>query len=176
MSLAQTVRPLLSLRLAAAWPRLALITINMVGLLSVAVGMRIWQLDHVPGINGDEAWYGIQAMRLLNGEAVAWQTPTNNVLNPLFFVPLTALHMIASPSAALLRWPSALSGILALVLNYVLCRRTFDRPTALVTTVLLAVLPVNIAYSRFGWDTSQTLLTTLPAVYLPLLAASEAHN
>ena len=42
--------------------------------------------------------------------------------------------------------------------------------------MLLAVLPVNIAYSRFGWDTSQTLLATLPAVYLPLLAAKEERS
>jgi hypothetical protein len=39
--------------------------------------------------------------------------------------------------------------------------------------MLLAVLPVNIAYSRFGWDASQTLLATVPAVYLPLLAVKE---
>jgi hypothetical protein len=173
MSLATTARPLPSLRLAAVAERLAVwaLVINVAGMLAVSLVMRTWQLDHLPGINGDEAWYGIQAMRLLNGEEFSWRTPTNNLLNPFFFLPLLVLHTVASPSAALLRWPAAASGVLALAVNYGLCRRVFNRQTAVLTTVLLAVLPVNIAYSRFGWDTSQTLLATLPAVYLPLLAA-----
>ena len=41
---------------------------------------------------------------------------------------------------------------------------------AVVSTVVLAVLPINIAYSRFGWDSSQSLLFTLPVVHLSLLA------
>ena len=62
--------------------------------LGVAVWFRVWNLDHVPGINGDEAWYGVQAMSWLRGEAVSWTTPTGNPLNPLYFLPLTAVHAV----------------------------------------------------------------------------------
>lgn len=180
MSTAQPIQAFPTAALPTTAPRrfgrlaVALIGLNVAGLLLASTWLRVWQLDHLPGINGDEAWYGIQAMRLLAGDAVAWRTPTNNVLNPFYFVPLLALHTLGAPSAAMLRWPAVASGLLALVVNYWLCRRTFDRPTAMITTAMLAVLPINIAYSRFGWDTSQTLLFTLPAVYLPLLAAQEA--
>jgi len=34
--------------------------------------------------------------------------------------------------------------------------------------LMLAVWPVMIAYSRFGWDASQSVLATLPVVYLSL--------
>ena len=33
-------------------------------------------LGRLPGVNGDEAWYGVQVLRLLSGEAVDWRTPT----------------------------------------------------------------------------------------------------
>jgi hypothetical protein len=154
-----------------------LVALNVAGLFVVAIWLRMTELDHLPGINGDEAWYGIQAVRLLEGEPLSWRTPTNNLLNPFFFLPLVLVHLWQEPSAAALRWPALVSGVLALPLNYWLCRRALDHTTAIVTTVLLAVLPVNIAYSRFGWDASQTLLATLPAVYLPLLAVQdEAHR
>src|SRR5262249_37814883 len=73
-----------------------------------------------------------------------------------------------------LRSVAVASGLAALVVNYLLCRRAFDMPTAIVSTMLLALLPVNIAYSRFAWDASHSLLATLPVLYLPLLGARRA--
>jgi hypothetical protein len=130
-------------------------------------------LDHVPGVNGDEAWGGVQAARMAAGEVFSWRTPTGNPLNPFFFLPLAALHAAWPASIELLRLPAALSGVLALAVNYLLCRRTFDRRTATISTLLLAVLPVNIAYSRFGWDASQTLLASVLVIYPALRFARE---
>ncbi len=92
-----------------------------------------------------------------------------NIINPFYLLPLIGLHALAPPSVALLRGVAAISGALALVVNYGLCRRAFDRRTAQISTVLLAVLPINLAYSRFGWDASQSLLFTLPVLYLPMM-------
>jgi hypothetical protein len=44
---------------------------------------------------------------------------------------------------------------------------------AWLTTLIHAVLPINIAYSRFAWDASQSLLFTLPVVYAGILAQRE---
>ena len=46
----------------------------------------------------------------------------------------------------------------------------FGRRLAIISTTLLAVLPIDVAYSRIAWDASQSLLATLPCVYLPLWA------
>lgn len=135
-------------------------------LLACAVAQRFAALDRVPGLNGDEAWYGAQALGWLAGEPIGWRTPTGNPLNPFFFLPLAALHAWWAPSIALLRIPALASGLLACALNYCLCRKVFDRTTAVVSTVLLAVLPINLAYSRFAWDASQSLLATVLVLYL----------
>ena len=139
-------------------------------LLAVAVWFRLWKLDSVPGVNGDEAWYGVQAMRWLGGEPIAWRTPTGNPLNPFYFVPLTAVHAMWGVGFWQLRCVAALSGLLALVVNYGLARRALGFVAAVISTAILAVLPINLAYSRFGWDASQSLLFALPVVYCPLVA------
>ena len=149
-------------------------------LLAVAVALRGWQLGHIPGVNGDEAWMGVQAQRFLdaspNSEPVTWHTPTGNPLNWLLFWPTVLLHAWLPPSIGLLRLPALLSGVLALGMNYWLCGRTFGKRLAAISTVLLAVLPINIAYSRFGWDASQSLLVTLPVLYLSLQATNEPER
>jgi hypothetical protein len=142
-------------------------------LLAVAVWFRAWDLGRVPGVNGDEAWAGVQAERMLHGQCVSARTPTGNPLNPFFMLPQVLLHARAEPSFALLRVPALASGLLALMLNFYLCRRAFGARLAWLTTLIHAVLPINIAYSRFAWDASQSLLFTLPVIYAGVLAHRE---
>jgi hypothetical protein len=139
-------------------------------LLLASFWFRCRDLATIPGINGDEAWYGAVAMDLLGGEAISWRTPPGNPLNPFFFLPVVGLHVFFPPSIALLRWVSVASGVAALGVNWWLCCRAFDRRTAWISTLALAVLPINIAYSRFAWDASQSLLATLPVLYCSLAA------
>lgn len=155
----------------AVWRRAT--TALCLGMVLVGAWCRFWRLDHLPGVNGDEAWAGVQAVRLLAGEEISWRTPTGNPLNPFYFLPLVALHALWPASFALLRLPAAASGVAALAANYWLCGRTIDRRTAVVSTLLLAVLPVNIAYSRFGWDASQTLLASVLVIYPAIAAARD---
>jgi hypothetical protein len=146
------------------------VQLNLVGLVVVAIWFRCHELGNLPGINGDEAWYGVQAELVLHGQPIEWRTPTGNLLNPLFFGPQLLLHALFEPSFALLRVTAVLSGLIALALNWWFCRRIFGPRTAAVSTVILAVLPINIVYSRLAWDASQSLLATLAAVYLGLQA------
>jgi hypothetical protein len=152
-------------------PRRSLLVLNALALLLVAIGFRCWSLGNIPGVNGDEAWYGVQAWLALHGGAEGgWHTPTGNPLNPLFFGPLALLHLWFPLSFSLLRSVAVAGGLAALVINWLFCRWVFDRRTALISTVLLAILPINIAYGRFAWDASQSLAATLPVVYLALAA------
>jgi hypothetical protein len=147
-----------------------LLAVNVVALLLAAAWFRCRSLGNIPGINGDEAWYGVTAWELLHHGRPSLCTPTGNLLNPLFFAPLLLLQAFCSPSIIVLRSVSVLSGLLALVVNWLLCRWVFDRATAVVSTLALALLPINIAYSRFAWDASQSLLVTLPVLYFSVAA------
>ena len=147
-----------------------------VALLAVAVWFRCWDLGSVPGVNGDEAWSGVMAERLLHGQCVPLRTPTGNALNPFFFAPQVLVHRFIDPSFTALRIPALASGLAALLLNFWLCTRAFGPRLAWTTTLIHAVLPTNIAYSRFAWDASQSLLFTLPVMYAGVLAQREPHN
>jgi hypothetical protein len=147
-----------------------IIGIGLVGLLIVAAWFRCRSLENIPGLNGDETWYGVKAVEILQGTPTAWLTPTGNPLNPFFLGPLILLHWWFEPSIILLRSVAVASGLLALLLNWVLCRWVYDRQTAWISTAVLAVLPIDIAYSRFAWDASQSLAATLPVLYFALAA------
>lgn len=144
--------------------------LNALALVIAAVFLRFHALGTIPGLNGDEAWYGIRAWQVLHGGGQGWNTPTGNPLNPLFVGPLALLHLWMPPSILLLRVVALVSGMAALAINWLFCRWVFDRRTAAISTVMLAVLPINIAFSRFAWDASQSLAATLPVVYLSLAA------
>ena len=159
---------------SAASPRVSLTSVllaaNIAALVAVAIVFRCRFLSNIPGLNGDEAWYGVAAWEMLHGENFSPRTPTGNLLNPLMFIPAVLLHACFRPSVLLLRIVPLCSGLAALAVNWWMCRRIFDRSTAVVSTLILALLPIDIAYSRFAWDASQSLLATLP-VWLFSLAA-----
>src|ERR1700753_2584704 len=69
----QPKRALLRALPNAVWRGLAMI--NFVALLLAAVALRGWQLDTTPGLNGDEAWLGVQAAHLAASEPIVWRTP-----------------------------------------------------------------------------------------------------
>lgn len=155
-------------------------------LIVVGVVLRAWQLDQVPGVNGDEAWYGVQSQRFLDeyiygktlpeAERVSFRTPTGNIWNPFLMIPRVVLDATFAPSIWSLRLPALISGVLTLLVNWWLCRRAFDRTTAWLTTALLSVLPIAVIYSRLGWDACQSILFCLPLLYLPLIHQSAAWS
>ena len=101
------------------------------------------------------------------------RTPTGNAINPFFMAPQVVLHVFRAPSFTLLRLPALASGLAGAVDQLRLCRRAFGPRMAWLTTLIHAVLPINIAYSRFAWDASQSLLATLPVIYAAVLANQE---
>lgn len=134
-------------------------------LIAVSVYFRFWHLGNIPGVSGDEAINGVDALDLLHGHSIAWVTPTGH-LYPIFYLgPVLLLHAMFPPSVILLRIVAALCGVLAVGANYLLCRKYLGPRTALISTLLLATLPANIEQSRSGWDPCESLLVDLFVVY-----------
>ena len=143
--------------------RLALGAIVLAG-----VALRVIGLDRWPGINGDEAWYGVNAQLLLEGQRPFFRTGIGNPLNLFHSLPILLTAAMLPPAQFLLRVPSVIWGSLAVVAAYPLLARTLGSRAALLVTTLLAVSPAAVAYSRFGWDPSATPFFTLAAVALAL--------
>ncbi|MGO8688296.1 MAG: ArnT family glycosyltransferase [Thermoguttaceae bacterium] len=151
-------------------PAAAALAASLAALGLAALWFRCHALGNIPGLNGDEAWYGVTAWNILHGGAWLVKTPAGNPVNPFFFALLLPLEACFRPSITLLRIVPLASGLAALALNWWLCRRVFDRPTAVISTLVLAVLPIDIAYSRFAWDAAQSLPATLLVWYFSLAA------
>ena len=140
--------------------RLAFVPI--VAVLVVALALRWWALDRLPGLNADETWLSVQTLELLLGREAEAATPTNNPVNPFHAVPLALVESVrGSPGVLNLRLPAALVGALLVLLVYPLMRAPLGRARALAVSLLAWSLPQHIAYARFGWDASQTPLAAL---------------
>ncbi len=144
----------------------ALLLIGMIGIL-----LRVLFLTHIPGLNADEAWYGNFVLDLQRGDVESFSTPSGgSIFNPYFRLPLYFLHAYFEPSILILRLPAAVSGILLMLLSYMLMKTAFNKEKALVIFMLTAFIPVNIMYSRIGWDASQIALFSLLIIFFSLNA------
>jgi hypothetical protein len=122
---------------------------------------RLVALDRIPGINGDEAWFGVQVEERLAHRAAFERTPSGLPLDPFHTVPLELVSRMVPPSFWALRFPAALWNVLALLLAYPLLAAPLGRMAALLSTLFIAVSPAAIAYSRISWEPSETVFFSL---------------
>lgn len=144
-------------------------TIELAAIVVAAAAARTLFIEWLPGINGDEAWYGVNVQELLSGGTPFWRTGIGNPLSPFHTGPLLVLSALFQPSATMLRVPEVLLGLLAVALAYPLLRRTLGERAAILTALLLAVSPTAVSYARLGWDPSGGPLMTLLAIGFALL-------
>jgi 4-amino-4-deoxy-L-arabinose transferase-like glycosyltransferase len=137
-----------------------LLTISFFIVLT-SIFFRIWHLSWVPGLNGDETWYGNVSRLILHGQRFPLQTPNGNWLNPFFFFPHLFLAILFEPQFWVLRLVPLCYGLLTLAFTLWLARRLFGPRQALACLLVVACLPINIAYSRFNWDPSLSFLIDL---------------
>jgi hypothetical protein len=142
-------------------------------LLGTAVWFRLLWLDSVPGVSGDEGWWGVQALAWLSGRPYEPRTTSGNPIDLFFLVPVALLHAIGSPSFAMLRLVPALANLLAIVVGFFFARRLYGETTAWIHAVALAVLPTAIAHSRICQDPSQSVFWTSLVEYLALLGVRD---
>jgi len=135
-------------------------------LFAFALWYRVSSLEALPEPDGDEAWYAIQYLHLLHGEPFSAQTPHGNPLSLFHAAIEVPLLMVFKPSLWILRMPSVVTGILAVVLTYVLGVRMLDRRTAAIAAGLMATLPVAIIAARTGYESCQAPFYSLMLIYL----------
>lgn len=156
---------------ASSVPILRRLPLPLLLLVAVAVAARILWLDRVPGIDGDEAWHGVLGQSWAAGDFHYPRTPTGNYPGPVQPA-LVALGQWVLPSHfVVLRIPTVLASLGAMALAWQIGRRHLDGSTARLALLLMAALPANIAYARFGWDPSYGGLILLAG----LAAALERH-
>ena len=156
-------------------PKLVKGNIVLILIISVAAFLRLWQLNSLPpGFSADEATIGYNAYSVLQ----TWRDEYGELL-PLSFrsfsdyqaplytyvtIPFIAIFGLTELAV---RLPSALAGIGAVALVYLLLSKLFqDKRLALFGAFFLAISPWHIFFSRGAWQTNlATFLMTL-GVYL----------
>ena len=94
-------------------------------LLVIGASFRVLHLSWMPGVNGDEGWWGVWALAWRAGQPYEGYTTSGNPIDLLFLIPIAILHGYASPSFLLLRTVAAGVNLLALPVGFLLARRVF---------------------------------------------------
>ena len=129
--------------------------------LLVAIFLRVHHLDDIPrGLTPDEAWNGVDALRILDGERPIFLTA--NFGREALFIYLQAVSVAFLGQTSLaLRAVSAIIGIITIVAAYFLVWRMFSARVALLASGWLSISIWHVIFSRTG----------LRSVSLPLFLA-----
>jgi hypothetical protein len=124
------------------------------------LGLALYQLD-LPGLNYDETLDAVPAMQVVQNERVD-SFATLKVaglrwpLMTMSFVGVTTTHLLmpafalAGASVTTLRGTAVLIALIGLLLSYGFLRDFFDERVAALSTLLLAVNPLFVFWSRMG--------------------------
>ncbi|MBN1579763.1 MAG: glycosyltransferase family 39 protein, partial [Anaerolineae bacterium] len=132
-------------------------------LLTVLVGAvaRFYKLGDIPpGLYHDEAFNGIDALRVLGGERPVF-FEANNGREPLFLYGIALVMSVLGRTPVAVRLTAAVLGTLLVPTTFLMARAMFGERVGLWSAWLIAVAPWAINLSRIG----------LRAISLPLVLA-----
>jgi len=122
--------------------------IALLGITLLAAALRLYRLGSIPRvINGDEGMIGM----------VAQSTVSGNLSNPfalyqnmggLYLQALNLSITLFHPNAFSIRLPSAIGGILSVLISYVLGRKIFGKRVGLLAAALIAMSHTHLNFSR----------------------------
>ncbi len=151
------------------------IKILFIFIIVLATVLRLWNLDNFPaGLNADEASLGYNGYSLLQTGKDEYGTPWplsfksfGDYKPGLYFyftMPFVATLGLNEWSV---RLPSALLGILSVVLIYFLAKEIFqNRWIGIISSFFLAVSPWHLHFSRGGWETNAATFFITLGIYL----------
>ena len=119
-----------------------------------------------PGLYHDEAYYGLDAAGVLQGNLHVY-FPANNGREPLFIYLVAPFIAILGRTPAALRLASCFVGTLGVAAAFALGRTLFNRRVGVLTAAFTAVTPWPVILSRTGFRAG-----TLPVVLSLAVAAS----
>jgi len=158
------------------------IKLFLVVILFISAILRLWNLGgNPPGLTPDEAALGYNAYSILKtgrdeyGQILPVVFKSFGDYKPELYVYLTV------PSVAIfgltefaVRFPSALSGILIILLIYkIITLLTAHYRTSIAAAIIAALNPWLITFSRGAWEANITLTLTLAGIYFFLRALKE---
>jgi 4-amino-4-deoxy-L-arabinose transferase-like glycosyltransferase len=144
----------------AAWLEMA----TVASLTLLALTLRLASLADVPyTVGGDEAWHGLLARQVLQGELRNPFVMGYMSMPTFFYWPLSWSLWLVGDNVMALRLPAALAGTVTVPALYLFTRRLWGRRVALLAALFLAGYDYHLHYSRLGannvWDALFVLLT-----------------
>jgi 4-amino-4-deoxy-L-arabinose transferase-like glycosyltransferase len=130
---------------------------TVAGLTVLALLLRITALDSVPfTLGGDEAWFGLTARQVIQGELRNPFVTAFVSMPTLFYWPLSWAMRLVGEGMTGLRLPAALVGTATVPVLYLFARHMWGRRMAFLSAAFLATYDYHIHYSRLGannvWD------------------------
>ena len=121
----------------------------IVAIFLIAAFPRLYRLDSIPpGFTNDEAAHGQDARAILHGARPTYET-VGYGREPLYdYATALMMALLNRTDYVAVRLTSVFFGLLTVIATYLLIRRLFDVPTALLTSALLAVSFWAVATSR----------------------------
>lgn len=110
--------------------------------------LRFYRLGGIPRvINGDEGMIGLVAQSTTKGD-IANPFSLYNNMGGLYLQVLNLFITLLGPSAYSIRLPSAIGGVLSVIVTYGLCGKYFSVRVALLTAAMIAISHTHISFSR----------------------------
>jgi hypothetical protein len=135
----------------------------LLGILALALYLRLYQLDYYPPPNGiswvDEAQIGKDAHLILTSGAYPWQYP-------LLTYPTALAFSIFGENTYALRLVPDLWGFLTVLVFYFLARELFSVPAALAATFLFAVSRWHLALTRMPFPVTTSTFLSVAIFFL----------
>jgi hypothetical protein len=134
--------------------------IFLAAILLVAAFLRLYRLDAIPpGLTHDEAGHGHDAVAILHGARLIYET-VGYGREPLYDYVVAGLMALTGPTSFALRLVSVIFGLGTLAITFAWVRLAFDSPTALAAVALQAASFWSLATSRQALRSS-----LLPALF-----------
>jgi 4-amino-4-deoxy-L-arabinose transferase-like glycosyltransferase len=146
--------------------------------LLLGAALRLYHIgDLPPGLYRDEAFYGLDAVGILNGTVAVWY-PANNGREGLYMLPLSLAIAFFGQTVFALRITSALIGIATLVAVYAAGQQMFSQRIGVLSAAVMAVTFWHVALSRVAYRaiTLPLLLCITMALLFAALRAVDARK
>ena len=146
----------------------------LITIIAVASLLRLPYLNyHMPSLYGDEIAIGYNAYSIIKtgrdefGKFMPLQFQSwGDQKLPVYIYSVALVQLVSGPTTAAVRLPSALGGILAVYLVYLLMRRLkLGEGAALFGAFLLAICPWHIHVSRGGYEANLAMTLGLLSAY-----------
>jgi len=133
----------------------------LLAIVAVALALRLFRFGQLPpGLYHDEAYNGLDALRVLQGWHPLW-FPANNGREPLFMYLMAVSIGLLGRTAAAVRAPALVLGLLTVPATAFMATGLFNRRIGLLAAAVTAITFWAVHLSRMGFR----------AVALPLFTA-----